>query len=390
MEETPYHLILDAGGTLTRKDFQSVLVDNANLRGMAMIGYDATTVGVQDIYRGIDYFLDRVTEAGVPVVSANVYHEGTEELVFPSSMVVDVAGVRFGITGVLNPDLRLNVHREVESHGVDIIDPVDALTDVIPELADRCDYVIVLSHSGLTRSKDLAEQVPGIDYMVVGSHNAHASEPYEVGNTIVIQPGYRGQTMADYRLRFDTDGTFLSYSGSAFALDDKKAADAAMALMLKEHKTAVETASKARAAEQAEERRRQRDARQAAQQEEDYKEACLGVNDSCKRCHQDKYEQWLTTAHAHAFETLEKALQSTNPECLRCHTTCNLDLAQDGSEEVPTELRSVQCESCHGIGTEHRRDGSFGTIRVATCVACHDPENSPDFSFPTYLAQVRH
>ncbi len=162
-----------------------------------------------------------------------------------------------------------------------------------------------------------------------------------------------------------------------------------MALMLKEHKAAVEVASKQRAAEQAEERRRQRDAQQEAQQE-DYKEACLGVNDSCKRCHQDKYEHWLTTAHAHAFETLEKALQSTNPECLRCHTTCMTDLAQDGSEEIPTELRSVQCESCHGIGTEHRRDGSFGTIRVATCVVCHNPENSPDFSFPTYLAQVSH
>ncbi len=354
-----------------------------------MIGYDATTVGVQDLYRGIDYFVDRVTEAGLPVVSANVYREGTEELVFPASIVVDVAGVRFGITGVVDPEQRITVHREVETHGVDITDPVEAMKAIVPKLATHCDFVVVLSHSGLTRSKDLVEQVPGIDYMVVGNHNAHASEAYEVGNTVMIQPGYRGQTMADYRLQFDAEGTFLSYSGRAFQLDSKQPADAAMALMLKEHKTAVEAASKLRAAEQAEERRRQRDAQQAAVQD-DYKEACLGVNDSCKRCHQDKYESWLTTAHAHAFETLEKALQSTNPECLRCHTTCNLDLAQDGSEEIPTELRSVQCESCHGIGTEHTRDGSFGAIKVATCVACHDPENSPDFSFPTYLAQVKH
>jgi len=356
---------------------------------MMMIGYNATTVGTQDLYNGIDYLVDRVTEAGITMVSANVYREGTEELVFPATTVVDVAGVRFGITGVINPDLRINVNKKIDSHGVEITDSVDALASVIPELEQRCDFVVVLSHSGLTRSKDLAEQVPGIDFMVVGSHNAHASEPYEVGNTTMIQPGYRGQTMADYRLQFDADGNFLSYSGRAFPLDDKKPADAAMALMLKEHKLAVEAASKARAAEQAEERRRQREAQQAAEQE-DYKEACLGVNDSCKRCHQDKYEQWLTTAHAHAFETLEKALQSTNPECLRCHTTCNMDLAQDGSEEVPAELRSVQCESCHGIGTDHMRDGSFGEIRVATCVACHDPENSPDFNFPTYLAQVKH
>ncbi len=356
---------------------------------MAMIGYDATTVGVQDLYRGIDYFVDRVTEAGLTVVSANVYREGTEELVFPAYKVFDVAGVRFGVTGVLNPDLKIGVDKALESDGIDITDPVAALTAIVPELAERCDFIVVLSHSGLTRSKDLAEQVPGIDYMVVGNHNAHASDPYEVGNTTMIQPGYRGQTMADYRLRFDADGTFLAYSGQSFPLDDKKPADAAMALMLKEHKLAVEAASKVRAAEQAEERRRQREAQQDASQE-DYKEACLGVDDSCKRCHQDKYEHWLTTAHAHAFETLEKALQSTNPECLKCHTTCQTDLAQDGSEEIPAELRSVQCESCHGIGTEHMRDGSFGTVKVTTCLTCHDPENSPDFSFPTYLAQVKH
>ncbi len=388
MEETPYHLILDAGGSITRKSFERVLVDNANLRGMVMIGYDATTVGVQDLHEGIDYFVDRVTEAGLTVVSANVYYEGTDELVFPAAAVVDVAGVRFGITGVLNPDLRISINRELDGHGVDIGDPVAALEEVVPDLASRCDFVVVLSHAGLTRSKDYAEQVPGIDYLVVGSHNAHSTAPYEVANTVMIQPGYRGQTMADYRLHFDEDGSFLSYSGQAFALDDKKPADAAMALMLKEHKLAVEAASKQRAAEQAEQKRRMREAQTSAQ--EDYKEQCLGVNDSCKRCHQDKYEQWLTTAHAHAFETLEKSLQSTNPECLRCHTTCLLDLAQDGSEQVPPELRSVQCESCHGIGTEHARDGSYGQVKVSTCVVCHDPENSPDFNFPTYLAQVKH
>ena len=213
---------------------------------MVMMGCDATTVGAQDLYRGIDYYVDRVTEAGIPVVSANVYREGTDELVFPASRVVEIAGVRFGITGVLNPDLKINVHREVESHGVEITDATDALSAVIPELAERCDFVVVLSHSGLTRSKDLAEQVPGIDYMVVGNHNAHASEPYEVGSTIMIQPGYRGQTLADYRLNFDADGTFLSYSGRAFPLDSKQPADAAMALMLKEHKKAVEAASKAK------------------------------------------------------------------------------------------------------------------------------------------------
>ncbi len=172
-------------------------------------------------------------------------------------------------------------------------------------------------------------------------------------------------------------------------MDNKIPADAAMALILKEHKLMVEAASKRRAADQAAERLLRRDARNAAA-EESYREECIGVSQSCNRCHQDEYDHWQTTAHASAFETLEKSLQSVNPECLRCHTTGQRDLPGDGSMEVPANLRGVQCESCHGIGAEHSRDGSYGKVTVATCAGCHDPDNSPDFNFAEYLAKVTH
>jgi hypothetical protein len=101
-------------------------------------------------------------------------------------------------------------------------------------------------------------------------------------------------------------------------------------------------------------------------------------------------EQWSATAHAHAYATLEKSLQATNPECLRCHSTCYIDLPADGSVQVAAELRNVQCESCHGMGTDHARDGTYGAVTGETCLACHDRENSPDFDLATYLPKVTH
>jgi hypothetical protein len=365
------------------------MVDNASLRGMVQTGCDATTIGVVDLNMGASYFLERIAEAGLTVVSANVHDEATGDLLVEPYVIVERAGIKFGITGVLNPDLKIRTERNIESHGVTVSDPVEALRMYVPEISKQVDFVVVLSHSGLTRSKDLASEIEDIDIMVVGNHNSHSAQPYEVGTTLMIQPGYRGQSMCDYRLSFDADGTYKSYSGRAVVLDNKVPADAAMALMLKEHKLAIEAASKRRAAREAEERRLKHEARNAAAAGS-YKEGCIGVNESCKRCHQDEYDQWQTTAHASAFETLEKSLQSTNPECLACHTTGQRELPRDGSVEVPGNLRGVQCEACHGIGSEHARDGSYGGISVATCVACHDSSNSPDFNFPQYLAKVTH
>ncbi len=351
---------------------------------MVQIGYDATTLGAHDLYMGIDYLRTLLGEVPLTVVSANVHDEATGELVVEPYVVVDKGGVKFAITGVLDSEIDLRTHRDVETHGVTVGEPYEALGELVPQLREMADFVVLLSHTGLPRAKDIVAQVPGIDFVLVGNHSAYSKEPYEIEGTVFIQPGYKGQYFSDYRLSFDAEGEYAGYTGTSFPLDDRVPSDASMALLLKEHKLAVEAASKDRAAEQAR-------IREAKKKElEGYKESCIGVNDSCRRCHEAQYEKWEETAHAHAFETLEEGNQSTNPACLKCHTTCSLNLPEDGSVSVEVSLRSVQCESCHGMGTEHARDGSYGAVVEATCANCHDEENSPDFDLATYLPKVAH
>jgi len=382
--ETPFILLVDGGSSLTRREFARELVDATNLKVMQDVGYAATTVGAHDLYMGRDYFKTMFGEGGLPVVSANVYDESTGELLVEPYVIVKRAGVRFAITGVLDPGIDLRTHRTVDGPGVTRSDPFVALSELIPVLREKADHVVLLSNMGLPRSKDLAAEVQGIDFVVVGNHSAYSADPFEVAGTVFIQPGYKGQYFSDYRLSYGDDGLYTGYTGQSFALGDKIPSDAAVALMLKEHKLAVEGMSKDRAADQARERE---DRKRTA---EGYAEACLGVNDSCKRCHQPQYDQWLTTAHATAFETLEEAHQSTNPACLRCHTACQLELPPDGSAPVEVALRSVQCESCHGMGTDHARDGSYGAISKERCLDCHDGENSPEFDYQSYVSTVAH
>lgn len=348
------------------------------------MGYAATTIGLADLFMGRDYLVGLMTETGVTLVSANVYDESTGELLVEPYVVVERAGVRFGLVGVMDRTVDIPTRRGVDSPGVTVSSPIDELQALLPGLREKCDYVVVLAHMTVKQAIAMAEAVPEMDFVVVGNQAQKANEPFEAGGAVLVQPGARGQAMTDYRLRFDQSGDYLGYEGKAVTLDDKVPADAAMALRLKEHKLAVEALTKQQAAERASQREERLRGSELAPT------PCLGAEPSCARCHAEQYEHWKKTSHAAAFATLQEALQSTDPACLRCHTTCQLELAQDGSIPVPDYLRGVQCESCHGIGTEHARDGSYGAIKVETCLSCHDEENSPDFDLATYLPKVTH
>jgi 2',3'-cyclic-nucleotide 2'-phosphodiesterase (5'-nucleotidase family) len=382
-QTTPLYIAVDGGSFLTPREHVRELVDNTNLSAMVTMGYAAATIGEYDLRMGAGYLLARAAETGLPLVSANVYDATTGAPLVQPYMIVERGGVRIGITGVMADDLAVKLVKGVDASGVTVGDAAEALTKLLPEIRKKADFVLLLSHLGLDQSKELVASVPGIDFLVVGSQSNYAAKFFDVGTTLFLQPGYKGQYMSVCRLRFDANGVYQGYEGETIALDDKAPADASMALVLKEHKAAVERIGKERAAEQAQ-------ARETQKRDAQYSETCLGVQGSCRRCHQTEYDQWSKTAHATAFATLEGSQQSTNPACLRCHTTCELDLKPDGSESIPEEMRGVQCESCHGLGTKHARDGSYGKVTAATCVACHDKEQSPDFNYAQYLPKVTH
>ena len=90
----------------------------------------------------------------------------------------------------------------------------------------------------------------------------------------------------------------------------------------------------------------------------------------CKMCHKVEHTSWAETRHAKAFENL-KGDEQSNPECLKCHATA-------GKADLP----GVQCEACHGAGSEFKsmkimkvRDDAVAAgliiANAETCKSCH-------------------
>ncbi|GBC98009.1 Perchlorate reductase subunit gamma [bacterium HR17] len=115
----------------------------------------------------------------------------------------------------------------------------------------------------------------------------------------------------------------------------------------------------------------------------------------CGSCHQAQYDQWLTTKHAKAIETLKKA-NRMDKQCLTCHS---LEFKMRGVV-TRVEKRGVECVDCHteladpATARLHgQRPGerpSTQTVTEQICVRCHDAANSPNFNYSTYLPKVTH
>ncbi len=109
----------------------------------------------------------------------------------------------------------------------------------------------------------------------------------------------------------------------------------------------------------------------------------------CGECHPSQQAKWESTAHAHAFETLENIGQEgTGKSCAPCHnvsdrgnetTDATVGFVMDGN----SHLRNVQCENCHGPGADHLAEPSnkpIAPIEVGFdvgCGECHQDAHNP-------------
>ncbi len=119
----------------------------------------------------------------------------------------------------------------------------------------------------------------------------------------------------------------------------------------------------------------------------------------CGRCHGEKVDEWQQTGHYMIFEEgLNGTLSSHyGPSCIKCHTTGYDENADNnGFDDFPfvfpdslypgvydqmvaqyplaMQRGRIQCESCHGPGSEHYGAANIMSVTLAAenCAWCHD------------------
>jgi hypothetical protein len=162
----------------------------------------------------------------------------------------------------------------------------------------------------------------------------------------------------------------------------------------------------------------------------------VGVK-KCKACHSKEkmggtqYKVWETLKMAKSMETLKPGVAAdiktkagldpekdytTDPKCLKCHTTgYGKPGGFESMEKTPT-LANVGCEACHGPGSNyrspkimsvkafkenwdeaHKKAVAAGLVRPVgeeVCTKCHNEENPVEklfkFDFAEYKEKIKH
>jgi hypothetical protein len=117
----------------------------------------------------------------------------------------------------------------------------------------------------------------------------------------------------------------------------------------------------------------------------------LGVA-ACASCHEAPVAVWKKSSHATAYTTLTRQQKEFNLDCVSCHVT---GYERPGGSTVThvQGLEHVQCETCHGPGSEHVARGGDKSRIVAKpapelCTGCHFPPHVHEFDPKAKMSAV--
>lgn len=219
-KEDPNLLLLDSGDTIqgTPLTFYHAKIQNAPpdpmMTVMSAMDYNAMAVGNHEYEFGLDVLNKARHEARFPWLSANTYKKNSAETYFEPYFTKEVNGVRVGIIGLTTPGMPSLDDPARYYSVIDVREPV-AEARLWTELLrrnERCDVVIVLMHMGLEADLQtgepnpgqlpnenaaiaIAEQVPGIDVILMGHTHREVSSLY-INGVLLLEPDKWGRSIA--------------------------------------------------------------------------------------------------------------------------------------------------------------------------------------------------
>ena len=125
---------------------------------MNLMGYDAANLGAGDIYPDMQFLEQRCKDAQFAIISANAKVFGCEQNPVQKYVIKEINGIRIGITGVI-PGFENNLLDRTFHFD----DPATALEEIMPDLAEKTDFIILLSQFNYQDTRDLLNRVPGVD-----------------------------------------------------------------------------------------------------------------------------------------------------------------------------------------------------------------------------------
>jgi len=400
--------LADTGGFSAETDDAGRFKTGNLVTGMGKLGYEVVSVTERDFAAGIAEFQAATGKSGLTFTSASfVYRDNGDQLLAPYAIkTYSLAGGRSLKIGYLGVDTANSAFAKEAPGGrvVFMRDPVEAVKLNLPALRPKVDFVVLLANLSLRDLTNLLSAAPGIDLALVsyGARISPGGQIETIAGVPVLYSGDQGKRMGEVRFKFAAKGAAPSMTANHVFLTRRYPTDPDLQQLIDTTIARVNEMNRAKAT------------RLMAVSAGGAPGGAVPPSPAtalpghgpagavvikpyltataCASCHAAAFEAYQRSAHANALETLTRANQDYNPECVKCHVTGFDQPNGFVSARQTPELANVQCEACHGNGAEHVSNPQqpFGKVPPRNCFTCHTKENSPDFAFFKYWDKIRH
>lgn len=213
--DVPGSIMLDSGDAIWAGNIYWRPGGEPALDLMNSVPYDALTMGNREFHFmgiGVD---SKTSRAGFPVMSANIRSsKAGRKVTIPSHTIIERSGIRIAVFGLSVPCIteKMLVKKVSDYY---FVPPIDAATEIVPNLCKDADIVIALTHIGIKPDRELAENVPGID-VILGGHT-HVLAEEQVDRTWIFHHGFYAHFVGRVDIDFDS-GHITSVSNELIPL----------------------------------------------------------------------------------------------------------------------------------------------------------------------------
>jgi len=357
-------------------------------RILNQLRFDALNISFTETLYSLDYLMGLLDKYPLPYINSNI--RINLRPTFPSYKILFSQSLKIGILGVSHDQYHGRKFRIFEDNNYysEYMDPITTIMSVVDFLRneENVDLIILMCNLDTERIEQIAK-ADAVDLILTSFVEREPGwqslgKTYFLYNTLIVHSDIESYGLMETNVYLKED-EIVSATTEVIELSDTIQDDPSIRLMLNQFYLSV--------VEQVENLRK-------IHLWEDHVENAEFVGTAkCRNCHTKQYVQWKSTAHATAFTTLTNRHRNYFPNCVQCHVTAFQFAPGFSMNKInDNTFQNVQCEMCHGPGSEHIEDPVKNSLlkvpSYGLCVQCHDEEHSnlTKGNFLEYYEKVVH
>ena len=199
-------LVLDAGDAFSLDLSFTKKEAELTMESFSLIGIDVFTPGEMEFIFGLQFLKVVAENAEFEMIAANVVEPSTGQPVFGKQYTVITlnGGLRIAITGILDETIKFPAY--IDRSTFEIKSAERTLKKIIPLMKKDADFLVLLSHMGMDRTRDLLSRVKDFDVVVTGHGKPMMKETDKVGKTLLLGTGGLGQYLGRVDMELSPEG----------------------------------------------------------------------------------------------------------------------------------------------------------------------------------------